>query len=436
MMANCRLRIANCFRREALCVVAGAVALGIGLIPGCITKPQNPSATQPATALDPATTQPSYWLNQPAAAQVQGRDYERVLEACRQTARGYLFTLDRVDYRAGEITTAPQVSKQWFEPWRPDTGTAYQIFANSLGAIRRTLSFEVARNPDETYTITPKVLVEREVILERRVTDVSQYRLAFSGPGTKIQPREAVTLDPETYPDVPIKYWYPTSRDTEMERQVAARLRRALEKSQAIASGGGGTGAIVETGTASVPLQPDGVVSGLGPNGTLYINVGAGEKVVPGMTFEIYDGRATLPTLAAYAEHNPGSKGWVEVVSVGNGSSTCKVVKPDGNTPPRAGDQIFNFIFARGRENHFSVAGDMSLAGRDTLTALIMRWNGVVDPLVGPKTDYLILGSLPKDDAARRAYETARGQAEQLKVPIVSEDRFNLLIRYYNPWQR
>jgi len=26
-----------------------------------------------------------------------------------------------------------------------------------------------------------------------------------------------------------------------------------------------------------------------------------------------------------------------------------------------------------------------------------------------------------------------RGQAEQLKVPIVSEDRFNLLIRYYDP---
>jgi hypothetical protein len=355
---------------------------------------------------------------------------------------------DRVDYRAGEFTTTPQISKQWFEPWRPDTGTAVEIFANSLGAIRRTLSFDVVRNPDETFTITPKVLVEREVILEHRVTDVTQYRLAFSGPGIKIQPRESVTLEPDTYPDVPIKYWYPTGRDPEMEKKVAERLRKGLEKHREMANaggsggggGGGGGGARLATptteGTGAV-LHSDGVVSALGPAETLYINIGIGERVVPGMTFEVYDERATLPSVTTFGEHNPGSKGWIEVVSVANGSSTCRVVNAERNAaPPRAGDQIFNFIFARGRQNHFGVAGDFAMATRESVTALITKWNGVVDETVGPQTDYLILGNAPKEEAARRGYETTRSQAEQLKVPVVSEERFNLLVRSSDPGTR
>src|SRR3954465_14080650 len=115
MIADCRLRIADCFKRETLCIAAGAIAVAISLIPGCITHPQNPAATQPATALDPATTQPAYWLDRPAGATVQGRDFDAVWDVCKDTARGYLFVLDRTDYRAGLITTTPQISRQIFE---------------------------------------------------------------------------------------------------------------------------------------------------------------------------------------------------------------------------------------------------------------------------------------------------------------------------------
>jgi hypothetical protein len=55
---------------------------------------------------------------------------------------------------------------------------------------------------------------------------------------------------------------------------------------------------------------------------------------------------------------------------------------------------------------------------------------------VGPQTDYLILGNAPKEEAARRGYETTRSQAEQLKVPVVSEERFNLLVRSSDPGTR
>ena len=421
-------------RRGAMCamsVAAGALAIaGAGAIPGCITHPQDPAATQPATVIDPATTQPAYWLGQPAAAQVEGRDFETVFDVCKKTARDELFTLDRIDYRAGEVTTVPMVSKQWFEPWRHDAGTAYETTANSMGAIRRTLSFDIARNPDATYTITPKVLIERETILERRVTDVSQYRLAFTGPGVKIQPREAVTLEPGTYPDVPMKYWYPTGRDTQMEIRVAEKVKKELERRHSTAIS---TGATVPTpAVTTIPLQADGVVSDV-IGESISINLGAADRVTPGMTFEVYDARATLPALESYAANNPQSRGWIEVVKVGNGQSTCKILQRQA-VAVRKGDQVFNFIYRRGAANHFAVAGDFSTP-RKTVTDLVTRWGGAVDASVTPQTTYLVLGTAPAG-AARQAYDAARSQAEQFRIPIVSEERFNLLIRYYDPQAR
>jgi hypothetical protein len=423
-------------RRETVSAAALVIALALGWMGGCIMHPQNPAATQPATETDLATTQPYYWLAKPAAAQVRGRDFDTIWETCKTIARDYQFTLERDDFRSGVITTAPLVSKQWFEPWRPDTGTIEGAFANSLGAIRRSLRFEITRNSDDTYTITPKVLVEREVILERNVTDVAQYRFAFSGPATKIPAREAVTLEPDTYPDVPIKYWYPTSRDTAMEIQVAARLKRALEKRESFAGAGGGNAADTTDVAGGKPLLPCGVISGTGANGTLLINLGSTDKIVAGMTFEVYEERATLPTLNTYSTQNPQSRGWIEVVSVGNGTSTCVINKQIGKTPPKQGDQLFNFIFRRGKQNHFAVAGDFAGGDRDTITGLIWRWDGVVDKRIGTQTDYLILGNAPNQPAAREVYDAIKSQAEQLKIPVLSEERFNLLIRYYDPNKR
>jgi hypothetical protein len=433
MMSDLRLIIGSFKRRESVCALALAAATGLGLVGGCIINPQHPSATQPATETDLATTQPYYWFAKPPAAQVHARDFETIWTVCKQTARDYLFTLERTDFRSGVITTAPLISKQWFEPWRPDTGTVEGAFANSLGAIRRSLRFEITRNPDESYTIIPKVLIERESILERHVTDVSQYRYAFSGPATKIPAREAVTLEPDTYPDVPIKYWYPTGRDTNMEIDVAQHLRKALERSQSIAGAGGGKENLPTVVQSGTPLVADGLISGIAADGTLFINLGLADKIVPGMTFEVYTSRATLPTLSAYAAVNPQSKGWIEVVSVGNGRSTCIVSRQTGPTPPKQGDQIFNFIFQRGSQNHFALAGDFAGNNRDTLVNLIKRWNGVIDSRVGSETDYLILGNAPNQAAARQFYDNIKSQAEQLKIPSLDEDRFNLLIRYYNP---
>ena len=175
------------------------------LLPGCINKTANPSATQPVTVGDPATATPEYWLEQPATDTVTARDFTTLFDAAEQVAHNHHFRIDHRDYRSGRLTTHPLVSKQWFEPWRRDVATGGDVLEASLGPIRRKIHFEFTPNPDGTFTAAPKVLVERY----SRVGP--EYTYAFAARGE------------------PTSYWYTLRRDEAMERKLTNALRSRLE---------------------------------------------------------------------------------------------------------------------------------------------------------------------------------------------------------------
>jgi hypothetical protein len=394
------------------------------LIAGCIGKPQYPAATQPATEVDLATTQPSYWLSQPAAAQVQASDFDALWESSKSVARSYLFAIDREDFRDGLITTEPMVSKQVWELWRPDTGTLAGAMENSLATIRRTLRFEIDRDEQTgAFTVTPKVLVERLAILERRVTSTLQYRAAVMG--TAAPSRYSIARDDTAILDLPPRYWYPIGRDTRMEQQVAARLRDRLKQPRA---------KFARDPKGASTLAFDAAVSSPGPNDLIYIDLGARDGIVPGMTFEAYDARSPLPPLEHFAEFNPGSKGWIEVIRADQTSSACRVLGEDLSNKPAPGDRVFNFIYERDpqKPNHFVLAGDFT-PSRQAIAALIRQWRGVVDDSINNQTTYVVLGQAPADETARQAYRAARQTAQSMNIPIIDEPRFNLLVRQPSP---
>jgi hypothetical protein len=205
------------------------MACGFGvaalLIAGCISnRPANPAATQPVTVKDPATTQPSYYLDQPPAATVTTLQFQPLWDACEKAARAYQFHLDREDYRLGLITTKPMISKQLLEPWRRDAGSSHAVWENSLATIRRTLRFEIQRTEEGAYVMTPKVLVERETIVERRLTAAVQFRSAFAGPASESK----VSVTAES--DLPPRYWTPIARDTALEQRIAEGVRKRVNK--------------------------------------------------------------------------------------------------------------------------------------------------------------------------------------------------------------
>ena len=210
---------------RVMCLIAVA-ALAIA---GCIgNKPFNPAATQPATEVDLSTTQPSTYWNAPAAVTVSALQFQPIFEACAETARIYGFDIDRRDYRQGLLTTKPLISKQLIEPWRRDTGRPGEVMENSMATVRRTIHFEIDRQDDGTYSVTPKVLVERLTVLEHRTTSAVQYRSIFAGPAS-LQSRTSVMAD---QPDeiIPVRYFVPLYRDLPMEKRMGATLRRLLQK--------------------------------------------------------------------------------------------------------------------------------------------------------------------------------------------------------------
>ncbi|HYE18493.1 MAG TPA: hypothetical protein VEA69_08615 [Tepidisphaeraceae bacterium] len=421
----------------SLCATALLAAIPIA---GCIKSA--PWDAPHATAIDPATTQPVYWLTQPSPVQVRATDFEAAVDAAKDVIRNYLFEVDRVDYRAGLVTSRPLVSKQVFEVWRPDTGTVGQALDNTLATIRRTIHVDIDRNPDQTFTLNPKVLVERLSLQERRLTDVVQYRQAFTGPvgsrGTASRAQFARDADEETDASLlPVRYWYATGRDTPMESEVAAKLRDRLSETGPTAGAAGGTPDTQSPPPAAVRLAPDGKVTHIGRGDELFVDLGAADKIVPGMTFEIYDAKSPLPTLDRYARVNPGAKAWVEVLTVGNASSTCRILSTTpGATRPATGDLLHNLVYARGARNRFAFVGDLAPNSRETLAGLIWRWNGIVDDRPTDRTTFLVTGPAPRDPAALDSYTGTLARAKDLNIPVLTEDQFNLFIRYYDPSRR
>jgi len=172
-----------------------AVALGLAGGASCILKTRRQLNRQPK----PTGDLRSLITGMPSrrAAQVQGRDFETIWEICKTTARDYQFALDRDDYRSASSSTCPWYPSNGSSPGAPDTGSAIDVFSNSAGRDPPNPPLRNSRNADELLHHSQSANRARGNF-ERNVTDVSQYRFAFSGPATKIPTREAVNLDPDT----------------------------------------------------------------------------------------------------------------------------------------------------------------------------------------------------------------------------------------------
>ena len=186
---------------------------------GCILGRQNRATAQPATAIDPKTAHEPYWLDQPAVARITAKDFNVLWNACRDVVRAAGFTTDRTDYREGLLTTLPLVSKMPYEFWKSDLVTPHDFAQSAVGTVRRTVRFTIRRLADGSFEATPKVLVERDSMFERRITSVDQWRSIFYLRGIDVQ-RENELNDEA----VPAEYWYAIGRDNALERQLAQRV--------------------------------------------------------------------------------------------------------------------------------------------------------------------------------------------------------------------
>lgn len=219
---------ADVHRSKKKAITAGLVIVSCSILlsstqTGCLLWRQHPAATQPATAINPQTTQPSYWLGLPAVAHVRSRNFDALWDACRDAVQDDGFLVDRRDYREGLMTTFPLTSKQAYEFWRNDVISPHDLAQSTLGMLRRTVRITFTREPDGSFVATPRVLVERNELIERRITSVDQYTSAFS-----VQAQDVARETAKSGAEIPAEFWYPIGRDTAVEKQIAQSARDRL----------------------------------------------------------------------------------------------------------------------------------------------------------------------------------------------------------------
>ncbi len=211
-------------RISRLMIVLGGIAALVGAF-GCASDappPKRAPATRPVTDVDPKFADPQYWIAQPGTSWVEFPTYDALFKAAQTVASDYHWAIDRTDYRAGVVTTRPVICAQFFEPWRRDIQTIDDSMKASAATYRRSVRFEISRQRDGSYELTPKVLVEREVITEKRISNAMYFREVTS-------PRNAFgTRETDVGVVLPYSFWYATGRDHTLERSLAADVYNKL----------------------------------------------------------------------------------------------------------------------------------------------------------------------------------------------------------------
>jgi hypothetical protein len=182
--------------------MAGVVLVLAGCAGRRSSTPVTAQPVTPVTDVDPALAEPAYWLAQPPTAQLVGRDFTKMWDAAEQVARDYRFRIDLRDHRGGQLITEPLISKQFFEVWKKDARTLRDVAEGTLDSVRRTIYFQFEPNEDGTFTLAPRVVVEKLSRVDARY----QYDLAL-----------------------PSSYWYAVRRDPGLEASLVRSLQQRLE---------------------------------------------------------------------------------------------------------------------------------------------------------------------------------------------------------------
>jgi len=195
------------------------------------------------------------------------------------------------------------------------------------------------------------------------------------------------------------------------------------------------------------------VVQTDGASRQVYISLGTKNHVVLGMTFTVY---TNAEAIRPDADGNyPRGKATLEVTSVGENSSTCRITSEVRGNPVVKGDVVANAVYDPNKSYRFVVYGNFdtnrdgaaTTLERDDVRAMIESWGGAVVSDLGGDTDFLVLGERPitpprpdssaplevilefqrRDQEAQR-YDALYRQSQASSLPVLNENRLYTLI--------
>ncbi len=223
-----------------------------------------------------------------------------------------------------------------------------------------------------------------------------------------------------------------------------------------------------------------------------FINLGRGDQISVGMTFEVYDAAKGIPPLGdgtstpepvrrtsnaaalagianaasfknedKYEFDLPKGKGSIEVINVGpDHTSQCRIMHKEPGQKISQGDIIANLVYNRNIKFNFMVYGDFDLANSNAsvhandapvIRRLIEQWGGNVQPIldkdhpaesVTPETDFVIVGKEPlvpnftpedlNDPANALAMEKAKARQDAYRAVLAKAADFGVPVMNQN----
>jgi len=187
---------------------------------------------------------------------------------------------------------------------------------------------------------------------------------------------------------------------------------------------------------------PDGRISWINQDGTVWINLGAADALRKQITFTVFDADAQDPAKTA-------SKGSIEVTRIlGDHMAEAQITSDDPQNPILTGDQIYSQVWHRGKKLRFALMGIIDLDGdgvNDMKLArdLIELNGGLVDAFVDDEgnvqgeisvnTRYLVRGNEPTGGNAGKLQEAWNAMSEDARVngvEVITLDKFLNQIGY------
>ena len=211
-------------------------------------------------------------------------------------------------------------------------------------------------------------------------------------------------------------------------KEIDNRDKSIEEQSKALADlRGQGTAQAAEP--LAIARKPVGkILRALPGEALVHINLGKEDNVTLGMTFSVYSADERIPA-------DGHGKATLEVASVGDRTSECKVVTPPPpDTPILPGDGVGNIVLQRhkARKTRVCVVGqfDINFDGRpdargsEAIKALAERYGAELVDSVDAGTDYVVVGVLPEGPGEEQGAATpgaAEGGKQKPKEPAAKK---------------
>ena len=188
----------------------------------------------------------------------------------------------------------------------------------------------------------------------------------------------------------------------------------------------------------------------------VFIDLGQDQRIVLGMTFEVYGSGTDIRPNADGAF--PAGKATIEVTRVGDNTSSARIIRESRGQPVVEGDVIANAAYDPDKLYSFIVFGDFDAnhdgqptsAERGAIVSLIKDWGGIVEDDLTGRTDFLVLGDRPvlppapspdaplpliqeyiRKQSLVQKYDMLFRQATQTGIPVLNENRFYTLTGLY-----